>query len=115
MTCYLTGKRCLGNHKLRAGFWGDGMISYEEFRPWVATPKTPAQPRESSAIGAYGTSKVAPEQLERGIAQSLNEFYQEIAQMTWGIFVRLLGLQSVNVFLTGPRAGRHALSKSSFD
>ena len=41
------------------------MISYEEFRPWVATPKTPAQLRESSAIGAYGTSKTASEQLER--------------------------------------------------
>ena len=45
------------------------MISYEEFRHWVATPKTPAQLRESSAIGAYGTSKIAPEKLEREIAQ----------------------------------------------
>jgi hypothetical protein len=40
---------------------------------------------ESSAIGAYGTSKVAPEQLEREMAQSLNDLYQEIAQMTWEV------------------------------
>jgi len=64
---------------------GDGMISYEEFRHRVATPKTPAQLRDSSAIGAYGTSKTASEQLEGGVAQSLNEFYQEIAQMTWEV------------------------------
>jgi len=59
------------------------MISHEEFRLWVATPRTPVQLRESSAIGAYGTPKTASEQLEREIAQSLNEFYQEIAQMIW--------------------------------
>ena len=32
------------------------MISYEEFGPWVATLKTPAQLRELSAIGADGMS-----------------------------------------------------------
>ena len=65
MMCYPTGKRCPGNHKLRVRFWGDGMISFEEFRPWVATLKTPLQLRESLAIGADGMSETASEQLEK--------------------------------------------------
>ena len=65
MMCYPTGKRCPGNYKLRVRFGGDGMISYEEFRPWVATLKTPAQLRELSAIGADGMSETASEQLEK--------------------------------------------------
>ena len=41
------------------------MISFEEFRPWVATLKTPAQLRELSAIGADGMSETTSEQLEK--------------------------------------------------
>ena len=41
------------------------MISFEEFRPWVATLKTPVRLRESLAIGADGMSETASEQLEK--------------------------------------------------
>ena len=40
------------------------MISFEEFRPWAATLKTPVQLRESLAIGVDGVCETASEQLK---------------------------------------------------